>query len=124
MQVFNVLSFTPPDKTAFRQAMFAFGIGGGVVRFDRINLVGDSINLLGHGTVSLDTTVRLSFASRMGRRSLPIFIVRDLINEATKGAVGVEVTGTLDEPKSVVRALPQMDDALRRLFDNRGAQKR
>ena len=124
VQVFNVLSFTPPDKTAFRQAMFAFGIGGGVVHFDRINLVGDSINLLGHGTVNLDTTVRLSFASRMGRRSLPIPIVRDLINEATKGAVGVEVSGTLDEPKSVVRSLPQMDDALRRLFDNRGAQKR
>ena len=124
VQIFNVLSFIPPDKTAFRQALFAFSIGGGLVHFDHIDLVGDSINLLGRGTVNFDGNVRLDFASRMGRRSLPIPILREVISEATKGAVGVVVRGTLETPISEVRSLPQMDDALRRLFDSRGAQRR
>lgn len=124
VQVINLLSLTSPDKTAFRQAMFAFSIGGGFVHFDSIALVGDSINLLGRGKVNFDGNVRLAFASRMGRRSLPIPIFREVISEVTKGAVGVEVRGTLDTPISEVRSLPQMDDALRRLFDNRGAQRR
>jgi hypothetical protein len=124
VQVINVLSLTPPEKTAFKQAMFAFSLGGGLIRFDRIALVGDSINLLGQGTVNFDGSVRLGFASRMGRRQFPIPFFHEVIGEMTKGAVGVEVRGTLDTPISEVRSLPDMDDALRRLFDSRGAQRR
>ena len=124
VQVFNVLSFIPPDKTAFNEALFAFTLGGGLVNFESIKLAGDSINLLGRGTVKLDGTVRLGFASRMGRRSIPIPILREFINEATKGVVGVEVSGTLEKPIPKVQTLPQMDEALHRLFDNRGAEKR
>ena len=124
VQVFNVLLLTPADKTAFKEARFAFSIGGGHVHFDQITLEGDAINLLGRGRVNFDGNVDLEFGSRMGRRSLPIPIVQNLIGEATKGVVGVRVTGTLDAPDSKLRSLPEMDDALRRLFDNRGAQRR
>jgi hypothetical protein len=124
VQVINVLSLTPADKTAFKQALFVFNIGGGHVHFDRITLVGDSINLLGHGRVKFDGDVKLGFVSSMGRHSVPIPFVRDVVREMTKGVVGVNVSGTLDAPVTEVRSLPQMEEGLRRLFDNRGAQKR
>jgi hypothetical protein len=113
-QIFNVLSFVPPDKTAFNRATFAFAIGGGQVIFERIDLIGDAITLVGNGTVNFDGAVRLGFASRMGRRTVPIPIVHEMLNATTKGWVGVDVRGTLRDPRPEVRTL---DDALRRLLN-------
>jgi hypothetical protein len=124
VQIFNVLSLTPADKTAFKQALFVFSLGGGHVHFDQIKLVGDSIELLGNGRVNFDGNVKLGFISSMGKRSLPIPIVGDIVRGVTKGVVGVYVSGPLDAPVPEVRSLPQMDEALRRLFDNRGALRR
>lgn len=127
VQIFNVLSFVPPDKKAFDQALFVFDIKGGTVHFERIDLVGDAIKLVGRGTVGFDSSVRLRFASRLGRKQLPIPIVREVVNEVSKGWVGVNVTNTLRDPKTEVRSFQQIDDALRRLlgvFDARAPQRR
>jgi len=127
VQIFNVLSFVPPDKKAFDQALFVFDIKGGTVYFERIDLVGDAIKLVGKGTVGFDGGVRLRFASRLGRKQLPIPIVREVVNEVSKGWVGVNVSNTLRDPKTEVRSFQQIDDALRRLlgvFDARAPQRR
>ncbi len=63
VQIFNVLSFVPPDRKAFDQALFVFDIKGGTVYFERIDLVGDAIKLVGKGQVGFDGGVRLPFAS-------------------------------------------------------------
>ncbi|MBI3866255.1 MAG: hypothetical protein HY290_30615 [Planctomycetia bacterium] len=122
-QIFNVLSFTPPDKAAFNNARFAFQIGSGRVRFDRIDLEGDAINLVGNGTVDFDGAVRMGFASRMGRKTLPIPLMHQVLNVMTQGWVGVDVRGTLQDQKYEVKSLPQVDDALRRLFDPRQSRR-
>jgi hypothetical protein len=118
------LRLVPPDKKAFDEARFVFDIKGGLVHFGRIDLVGNSLNLVGHGTVNFDGSVRLGFASQTGRLQWPIPIVRETINELTKGWIGVDVQGTLKDPKTRVRSLPQMDDALRRLFEPRAAMRK
>jgi hypothetical protein len=123
VQVFNVISFVPPEKTAFNKAMFAFGIGGGHVHFDRIDLVGDAITLVGQGTVGFDGNVRLNFASRMGRRQWPIPIIHQAIGEVSKDWILVDVGGSLKDPKPEVRS--RVDEALRRLLGiGQGAQRR
>jgi len=114
VQVFNVISFVPPEKTAFNKAMFAFGIGGGHVHFDRIDLVGDAITLVGQGTVGFDGNVRLNFASRMGKRQWPIPIIHQAIGEVSKDWILVDVGGSLKDPKPEVRS--RVDEALRRLL--------
>jgi hypothetical protein len=127
VQIFNVLSFVPPDKKAFDTALFVFDIRGGMVIFERIDLVGDAIKLVGKGTVNFDGGVRLHFASRLGRRQLPIPIVREVVDGMSKGWVGVNVSNTLRDPKTEVRSFQQIDDALRRLlgvFDARAPQRR
>lgn len=116
VQILNALSLVPPDNKAFKTARFVFEVGGGLVRFQGIDLIGDAIKLVGHGKVTFDGNVDLQFASRMGSRQLPIPIIRDLINEASKGWVGVSVKGTLKDPHTEIRSFPQLDDALRRLL--------
>lgn len=114
--IFKVLSFIPPDKTMFDTARFIFGIQNETFQFRQIDLVGNAINLVGRGTVRFDGQVALDFLSTLGRNQLPIPIVRELLKEATKGWVGVQVRGTLRDPGALVRPVPQMDDALKRLF--------
>jgi hypothetical protein len=116
VQIFNVLSFVPPDKKAFDTAEFVFDIAGGVFHFGNIRLVGDSIVLVGRGTVGFDGNVKLGFGSRMGRRQFNVPILKPIVNEMTKGSVGVEVTGTLQDPKTQVRPFMQLEEGLRRLL--------
>lgn len=120
--IFKILNFAPPDKTAFRQALVVFDIGGGQFQLRRADLNGDAITLRGRGYIPFDGPMRLDFYSTAGGRHLPIPIVGPLIGGATEGWVGVEVRGTMADPVANVRALPQMDDALRGflgIFDGR-----
>jgi hypothetical protein len=114
--IFKVLSFVPPDKTMFDQALFSFAIQNETVQFGRIDLIGNAINLVGRGTVRFDCRVGLEFLSTIGRNQIPIPIVREALREVTKGWVGVQVSGTMKDPAALVRPVPQMDDALRRLL--------
>lgn len=116
--ILNALTLTPTDKTAFNQASFMFSVGGGLVRFDRINLVGDSISLFGGGTVRFDGSTNLDFLSSSGRKQIPIPGLRELLNETTKGLVGVSVRGSIKNPVAEVKPFRQVEDALRMLFGN------
>lgn len=120
--IFKVLSFVPPDKTAFTSALLDFDVGGSQFQFRRIDLQGDSLSLHGRGTVNFDGHVNLDFYSMVGRYQVPIPLVRELIAETSKGWVAVEVTGTTKMPLAKIRPGVQMDDALRNFFnafDNR-----
>lgn len=112
--IFKVLSFVPPDKTMFDQALFDFGIQNETFQFRKIDLVGNAINLVGRGSVRFDGQVGLDFFSTLGRNQLPIPIIREIVRETTKGWVGVQVRGTMKEP--IVKTGSQIDDALRQLF--------
>ena len=127
VKILNTLSFVDPDKKAFDTALFVFDIGGGAAHFERIDLVGDAMILVGRGTVDFNGTVHLGFASRLGRRQLPIPFVRNLVDEFSKGWVGVNVGGTLKEPRTEIKSFQEIDNALRRLlsiFDPHGPARR
>lgn len=126
--IFRVLSLQPLDNTAFNRAQFDFSVRNGLVLFDRMNLQGDSISMVGTGTVRMnDKRVNLDFYSAGGRKQLPIPIVREVTNELSKGWVGVHVEGTLRDPRPTTRPVPVLDDALKKLlgvFDMRPAVRR
>lgn len=120
--IFKILRAAAPDKTAFKNALVDFDVGGGQFHFKRIDLIGDAINLRGRGYVRFDGPVNLDFYSSVPRNHLSIPILQEVIGEMTKGWMSVEVRGTLSEPQANIRAVPQMDDALRRflgIFDGR-----
>lgn len=130
--IFNAIpSLRPPDTTAFDFARMIFDIGGGQMHIKRADLVGNAINLQGRGVVKFgdrasNSRLNLNFYSSVGRSQLAIPLVRELIGEATKGWVGVDVSGTVASPKAVIRPVPQLDDALRNflgVFDNRAPRQ-
>jgi hypothetical protein len=117
--IFKVLSFVPVDDTAFDEARFMFSVGGGLVKFDHIKLVGNAINLYGGGTVRFsDGATNLDFLSTMGRNQFAIPLIREILNETTKGLVGVTVRGSIKNPVAEIRPFRQIQDGLRVLFGN------
>jgi hypothetical protein len=123
VKVINALQLIPPDNKAFDQARFVFDIKDSTVHFGRIELDGDSMKLGGKGTVNFKGDVDLTFGSRLGRKQVPIPLVRDVVDGISRGAVGVKVSGTLRQPVAKILTFQQLDEALRRLFDARGMQQ-
>ncbi|MFN0051142.1 MAG: hypothetical protein ACKV0T_03065 [Planctomycetales bacterium] len=122
----QALLLTPPKDYAFDQAQFIFNIRNSAVQFGKIDLVGDAIHLKGRGLVRFDKTVALEFFSSAGRKQLPIPILREAIKMGTNAWVGVFVSGTVKDPHTEIKPLPQLDATLRRLlgaFDGRGPER-
>lgn len=119
-QVFNVISFTPPDKTAFRFAFADFRVEDRQFQFDTIDLVGDSISLRGRGVADFEGRLGLDFYSMMPKARLPTDILKQLVGTATTGWIGVQVAGTAKNPRARVRAVPQLEDTLKAFLNNFG----
>ena len=119
VQVFKVLSFVPPDRTAFNYARVDFDVERSAFWFRTIDLVGDAISLRGKGSARFDGRLDLDFFSMLGRNAstnLPVFNV--LINTATTGWVGVAVEGRVESPRARLKVVPTIDDTLRRFLGN------
>lgn len=117
-QVLKVLSFTAPDKTAFNQVLVDFDVEREAFRFNMIDLIGDALSLRGKGWARFDKKLHLDFYSMLSRTGRSIPLVNALVGEATKGWVGVEVRGTVNSATAQLKAIPQLDDAMRRFLGN------
>lgn len=110
----------PGKDPAFDQALFVFQIRDSNVLFEKIDLVGDAMHLVGGGNVTFKGEVFLDFLSDVGRRQLAIPILREVIRATTNGMVGVRVRGSLRDPSkpldTKVTPFQQIDSAVRGLL--------
>lgn len=121
VQTFKVLSFVPPDKTAFTFAYADFDVFGRQFRFNTIDLVGDAISLRGRGVAKFDGKLDLRFYSMLSRNRMPVFLLKNLVSTATAGWVGIDVRGSVGQPKATIRPIPQVEDALKGFLQGLGA---
>lgn len=112
-QVFQRLTFVPPDNTAFDEARLAFKIRNEQFEFDRIDLLGNAISLRGRGTIRFDEKVDLEFISAVPKAQLPIPLVRELVNASQNGFMAVRVGGTIAQPVTNVQTNLVIDRAMR-----------
>ena len=122
VKIFSVTNLKPADKTAFRFAYADFDIANRKIRFHRIDLVGDTINLRGRGEAHFDGKLAIDFYSMLPRSRLPIFILQQLVRTATSGWVGVKVRGTVANPEAEIQAIPQVDNALKQFLKALGGR--
>jgi len=116
VQILKAFSFAPPNNTAFTYALSNFSVGNRQFDFHEIDLIGDALSLRGRGTARFDGALHLMFYSRpAGAWQRSIF--RDLANGFGQGWIGVQVTGTVQQPRATTTGLPQMDDAFRKFLD-------
>lgn len=124
IRLFKALQFVPPDKTAFKYAFTDFRMLPDRFVFDRINLVGDALSLVGGGHIRFNQLMDLNLVSIIPRNNIPIPILNQIINnpllrETNKGWVRVQVTGKTTAPDVYVRAgVPILDNALRSMLKN------
>jgi len=115
-QMFKVLSFVPPDRTAFNYALLDFDILQQQFLFKTIDLVGDAISFRGRGITHFDGRVSLDFYSRLRRSQIPIPILNTLLGQAAQGLVGVQVRGTIYAPIANVKTAPALDETMKRFL--------
>ncbi len=117
VELLSFLSLRQPDKTAFTSSDIEFRIQGDqLLYFDRIDFSGDAISLKGSGWMDLNRNVSLSFYALVGRYEFQLPIVRTLLAEASRNILAIQVVGTLDNPHVVSRPLPELEEALHRIF--------
>ncbi|MDG2128746.1 MAG: hypothetical protein P8K08_12185 [Fuerstiella sp.] len=113
MGALSQLKFNVQDRTAFDWAKVDFTVGQEAFNFQRIDLVGKSISLLGRGAVGFKGDVHLDFFSRPPRptaASLPI------INRLWTQWTMVEVRGTTSRPQTTPKPLGQLDQNMQQFL--------
>ena len=113
MGALSQLKFNVQDRTAFDYAKVDFDVGQEAFNFNRIDLVGKSISLLGRGNVGFGGDVHLDFFSRPPRptaASLPI------INRLWTQWTMVEVRGTTSRPQTTPKPLGQLDQNMQQFL--------
>lgn len=113
LQLYRSLSLSPPAESTFNYALFDFDIRKAAFAFRQIFLESENISFRGKGTVTFTGDAKLEFISLMPRNQIPIPILHEIVGEATKGWVGIEVSGPLAQPRTRVKAAPLLDDTLK-----------
>ncbi len=122
LQVFRVVNpqlLNRADRAAFKEAVFDFSVAKERFHFNRINLDGDAIQLLGRGTVRFDGVIGyegLEFYSTAGRTQRSIPLLGNVFRWMSRGWVGVRVSGDVRNPRVEMQAIPEVNDALRQFL--------
>jgi hypothetical protein len=109
----KILSVRPPDTTAFTESDIEFRIHGNHIYFDRMNFNGDAISLRGNGEMNFEKEIHLNFHAAVGRRELPIPILREVVKGASEQVMQLHVEGTVDAPLATAEAFPGVNQAFK-----------
>lgn len=115
VQMFNALGGIQQNNPAFKSAFAEFDVEKRQYIFNEIALVGDSIDLRGKGTARFDGKLNLDFYSKMPQ-TIPLPILGQLVGEASRGLVGVQVRGNVNVPQATVKPVPVLTDAIQSLM--------
>ena len=118
LSLLKILSVKEPNRTAFDSSNVDFSIKGEQIKFDRIELIGDAISLIGNGYMELFRHADMNFYSIMGRNRLYIPLLSELYRAGSQRVLWINIGGPLNNLQTSRRVLPGLDDGLRSLIDN------
>ncbi|MGI9516755.1 MAG: AsmA-like C-terminal region-containing protein [Pirellulaceae bacterium] len=116
LALLKVLRIREPDRTMFDEGQLAFNVAGDNIDFQKIELNGDTLSLIGKGNVNLDSEIDLDFYTMVGRNRFFIPILTELYQAGSQQVWWIEVDGTLEQPRTEHRVLPALNDSLKLLF--------
>ncbi|MEZ6066628.1 MAG: AsmA-like C-terminal region-containing protein [Planctomycetaceae bacterium] len=120
-RVMSTLEGSRPDRTAFNYAYGDYTLHDGYVDFSKIDLFGQSLRLVGKGTIAfgegLNQQLMIDFYRSQFVNRLPL--IGQAFSALTANSVGVQVRGTLNEPLfNSQTKLGVIDDTLRGMLDS------
>ncbi len=115
------LELRQPSVTAFNYADGRFTVHDGLFDFFLIDLLGESLRLVGKGTVAfgkgMNQQIAIDFYRSQFRNRVPI--IGPAFSLLTQNSVGVKVRGTLSQPVTEVQPkLGVIDDTLRKMLES------
>ena len=116
LALFKKLNVGRSDRSAFDSSNVNFSINGSDIDFERIELVGDAVSLIGNGRANLDQEIALNFYSVVGRNRIRIPVLSELYHASSQRILWISVDGTVSNPKLSRQVLPQLNDSIRQLF--------
>lgn len=111
----KILSIRSPDTNAFTDSDIDFWIDAGHVYFNRINLNGDAISLIGSGQMNPNGQIGLTFYAMVGRDGLNIPIVGDVFRGASQQFMLIRAEGPWTDPLIRREPFPGINQALEQI---------
>ena len=106
------------ERGAFSSSEVDFRIQSERFIMDRIALEGDAVSLYGNGWMSFDEEINMDFYSLVGRQRLAIPLINQVVAEASKGLLRIDVAGSLDQPTINGTAFPELDGTMERILQD------
>jgi hypothetical protein len=104
------------DKSAFQSAEVRFLIEGEDITFDHMRFVGEGIELLGTGIVSMDGDMDLQFGAEVGPEALRPPFFRPLMGAASRQLFVIEAKGSVQAPQVKRVVFPGVNELLNQMF--------
>ena len=121
VSLLKILRHGAPDSTAFNQSDIEFRIQGPHITLNRIDFLGDVVDLHGYGETGFDQHVKLAFRAELGPREYALPFVKNVVGHASQGIMQLYVDGSLTNPHVTTEAFPgftQMLQQIRTDFEN------
>ncbi len=96
-----------------------FAVNGEEIDLNRMEFNGDAISLIGNGRVNLNHDLDLNFYSVVGRNRVNIPLISDLYRRGSQKFMWIKVDGNLSEPRLSREMLPELNDSIRQLFQQK-----
>lgn len=111
----KLLRASVPDSTAFNESDVAFRIQGPHIYLDKINFLGDVVDLYGYGYAGINKNVKLIFRPELGPREYLLPGVKHIVSHTSQQVMQMYVDGTLDDPIVTTEAFPGINQVLQQL---------
>ncbi len=100
LAILSTLNITIPDVNAFNEADARYTLQGSRLMFDRIELWGQSLSMLGSGTMDLDSQeINLLFITGSPHRLPKIPLLTEIAQGASRELMEIAISGPLSEPQ-------------------------
>jgi hypothetical protein len=104
-----------PNKTAFNESNIAFRIKGKNITLDKVDFLGDVVDLYGYGETDFDQNLKMIFRSEVFLRDYHVPFLKNLVGQASQNSWQMTVDGTLSNPHVTSEAFPGFKQLLQQM---------
>jgi hypothetical protein len=104
-----------PNKTAFNECNVAFKIRGPHVTLDKVDFLGDVVDLYGYGETDFNQNIKLIFRPEVFLRDYHVPFVKHLVGQTSQNSWQMYVDGTWTEPLVHSEAFPGFKQLLQQI---------
>lgn len=115
VSLLKILRHGAPNSTAFDQSNIDFHIQGPHITLNRIDFLGDVVDLRGYGETGFDEHVKLAFRAELGPREYAVPLVKNFVGHTSGNLMQLYVDGTLTDPKVVTEAFPGFNQMIQQI---------